>query len=520
MIEPVIFLGPPGTGKTTTLLDTVDQEMESGIPPDRIGFMTFTKRGVEEAVSRASARFHLPRSKFRYFNTLHSAAFRQLGLNSDQVFTGKKMQEFAEAYGLEIHGGLSTEDGTYSNFYGDDLILFFENFARITRIPVEHILSSNDYIIPDVERAWRIITDFRHHKAEQNLYDFTDMIEEFIKQDDPPRLEVLIVDESQDLSELQWLMVDILSRYVKRKYVAGDDDQTIFQWAGASTRFISMHGDVRVLQQSHRVPNAVHKLANRVISKVSDRRLKSWRPRDAEGSYTTIEGISQLDPRSLTTGKSVMMLGRTAKMLRSKFIPYCRGYGIPYSHFEFNGVKPSYARAITAWNLLQNGKMVPPADVLQIYSLLPTEGNEKKDKKPGVRYGFKTRLKNFADQQDPPDISMWDLRRDYGLLAEGTWQEIFTEIDPRDVQYIEKVLSNGFKLTDKPNIHISTIHRVKGGQADTVILLSDTAKVAEKFRTGNQDEETRVFYTGLTRTFEDLVVVHPDKRYHFGGLFE
>jgi superfamily I DNA/RNA helicase len=73
---------------------------------------------------------------------------------------------------------------------------------------------------------------------------------------------------------------------------------------------------------------------------------------------------------------------------------------------------------------------------------------------------------------------------------------------------------------EKPKIHISTIHRVKGGQADTVVLLSDTAKAAEKFGTGNQDEETRTFYTAVTRTYENLIVIHPDKRRYFEGLFE
>jgi superfamily I DNA/RNA helicase len=112
------------------------------------------------------------------------------------------------------------------------------------------------------------------------------------------------------------------------------------------------------------------------------------------------------------------------------------------------------------------------------------------------------------------------LRQDFGLLAVGTWQEIFTEIDPKDVEYIERVLNNGHSLLETPKVHISTIHRVKGGQADTVVLLSDTAKAADKFGTGNQDEETRVFYTGVTRAFENLVMVHPDKRYHFERLFE
>jgi superfamily I DNA/RNA helicase len=36
----------------------------------------------------------------------------------------------------------------------------------------------------------------------------------------------------------------------------------------------------------------------------------------------------------------------------------------------------------------------------------------------------------------------------------------------------------------------------------------------------NRDEETRVFYTGITRTFEDLIVVYPDKKYYFEELFE
>lgn len=519
MIEPTIFLGPPGTGKTTKLLDTVNQEMENGVPPDRIGFMTFTKRGVEEAISRASARFNLPRDKFRYFNTLHSAAFRHLGLNTAQVFTGKRVREFGEENGFEFWGGLSSDDGTYSSFYGDDLVLFLENYARITRIPIEQVLSNYDYALSDSERAWRIIKLMRLYKAEQGMFDFTDMIEQFIKIDDPPRLEVLIIDEAQDLSELQWQMVWLLARFVKRMYIAGDDDQTIFTWAGASERFITMHGSVTVLQQSFRVPHTVHALANRVIAQVRNRREKTWNPRDAKGSYTTIEGIARLNPLHLDPENgSTMLLARTVKMLRHTFIPYCRQHGILYRYFESNSIKPTQAVAIDAWNRLQDGQSIPAIDVTRIYGLLPSEGHKKK--KGLVKKGYKVQLNRIADQPEPPKFTMQELRKDYGLLAEGPWKEVFTEIDPRDVQYIQTVLDKGFSILDKPHVHISTIHRVKGGEADTVVLMSDTAKPAEQFSSINQDEETRVFYTGITRTKEDLVVIHPYKKRYYEGLFE
>jgi len=516
MIEPTIFLGPPGTGKTTALLDVVEREMRHGVAPDRVGYMTFTKRGVEEAVSRASEQFSLPRIRFRYFNTLHAAAFRQLDLKKDEVFTGKRVKEFAEEYGYDLHGGLSAEDGTYTHFFGDDLVLFFENYSRITRRPIEYVLSEYDYLLPDYERAQRVIKDFREFKKKNNLLDFTDMIEEFIALDEAPLLEVLIVDEAQDLSELQWAMVELLARRVKRMYIAGDDDQTIYEWAGASERFISMPGKVELLRQSHRVPIKIHTLANRIIKHIINRRDKTWLPRNAVGSLSWIENMSQVDPASCDGDKSIMMLGRTVKLIKHKFLPYCRSHGLLYRYFDANSIKPAHARAITSWNYLQEGKTIPVSDAIKIYNLLPSEGHSKK---PGIAYGFKARLSRLAERQEDIDLNLQELRNDYGLNINGTWNEVFTEIDSNDVTYIQKVLDNGTNLLTKPNIHISTIHRVKGGQANKVFLLSETAKLSDKFAT-NQDEETRVFYTGITRTFEELCIVHPDRRYHFEGLFE
>ena len=53
-----IVLGPPGTGKTTTLLNEVDKYLKQ-TDPDKIGYFSFTQKAAYEARDRAMSNFNL-----------------------------------------------------------------------------------------------------------------------------------------------------------------------------------------------------------------------------------------------------------------------------------------------------------------------------------------------------------------------------------------------------------------------------------------------------------------------------
>ena len=57
MKEWNIVLGPPGTGKTTYLLNTVENLFDKGIAPYELAYVAFTKKAATEALSRAIVKF-------------------------------------------------------------------------------------------------------------------------------------------------------------------------------------------------------------------------------------------------------------------------------------------------------------------------------------------------------------------------------------------------------------------------------------------------------------------------------
>ena len=66
-----IVLGPPGTGKTHTLLNKVDDYLKE-TDPDKVGYFAFTKKAANEAKERAMNKFNLGEDDLPYFSIFFS----------------------------------------------------------------------------------------------------------------------------------------------------------------------------------------------------------------------------------------------------------------------------------------------------------------------------------------------------------------------------------------------------------------------------------------------------------------
>jgi superfamily I DNA/RNA helicase len=492
-----IILGPPGTGKTTKLLHIVDQCLEGSILPSEICFVSFTRKAAVEAINRAAEKFQKPHNEFPFFKTLHSLAFNRLGMQRSQVMGFGNYIDVARLLGFSISGRGMSEDGTFAGFEKGDRLLFTENLARVQCVDIRALwetLPNEDLDILELEQLRDTLLEYKRINAKM---DFTDMIAEFNRVKPIPDFKVLIVDEAQDLSRNQWGMVDVLAEKAEEVYVAGDDDQSIFRWAGADTDYwINLPGSVTVLDQSYRVPAKVAEVANDIISRVSKRREKIWKPRQELGEVHHIFGVENLD---LSQG-TWLLLARNGYMLE-KYENYCTMQGYLYDSPAGNRLRGPAWEAVRIWERLRAGKEQVIGDCVKVYEFMSI--------KERVRYGSKGKLLKLEKELPGTMLNLDTLKKDWGLLTDAIWHEALDRLSTEDREYFLAALRNGEKVGREPRIKIATIHSVKGGEAENVCIITDMAIRTHLEMQQNPDDEARVWYVAVTRAKQRLYIIQP-----------
>ena len=470
MKEPIKIYGPPGTGKTFRLIRRVNAYVRTGTPYHKIGYFAFTKKAAKEARERIG----VDEKQVPYFQTLHAFCFHLLNLNESDIMQPHHYEALGKKLNIRVN---------FNDKYNEEQTHFLTcnnpYFQMIQRsinkdISLREEFDLNEHDRKDID-SWdtinHIYINLQEYKTKMHLLDFNDLVKKVVNSKKFPKLKAVFIDEAQDLSPLQWQLYDKLKENCEDMYLAGDDDQAIFAWAGADVnRFIQEPANEKVLRYSRRVSKAVQDQSQIAVSQISGiRKHKEYLPRAQKGHASYINNFGQVD---LSKGKW-LILTRTKsnlldimKELKSKNIYYQTNKGKSFNVGIYNG-----AMAYTKW--IREGKL---------------EEKEINDVKEYIPNGN------------------WN--------PEKNWYDIFVA-DQKEILYIRNIISGGEKLYENARIWLSTIHAAKGGEEDNVILsLHQGAKVQKSIRLSvdKQDEEHRVWYVGITRARNNLYKLKAKKK--------
>ena len=491
------IFGPPGTGKTTTLLNMVDKALENGIRPMDIAFLAFTKKAATEAKERAAARFDLdPKEDLANFRTLHSLALAMSDIRKDQVMQSENYRELSKVTGVNLTGNKAAdfEEDLPSVTSSSDPILGVINLARLRKVPLR-----DQYNISNLDKDWNLVSYvdscLKEYKHRFGLYDFTDMLAVFANNGARycPDFKLTFLDEAQDLSPLQWDIAHLLDAKSEKMYCAGDDDQAIYRWAGADVdHFITLEGGSETLSQSYRIPRVVHSLAEGIASRITMRFPKRYEPKKEEGKLVRINSVASLD----MSEDSWLVMAQAGYLLQSVAQDLKAG-GYLFSYRGHRSISERQSLAVNGWERLRNGKMVTGDVARKIYSFMSI--------KTRVTRGFK----KLPGLDDDGEVNLEQLQEHFGLLAtkDMIWHEAMDNLPETDRAYIIAMLRRGEKFNAEPRITVSTIHGSKGGEADNVVLFTDLSPAADEQMRRNPDDMHRVFYVAVTRTKNALYVV-------------
>lgn len=462
------------THNTRRLIEEVSKELETR-RPEELAFVTFTRKGAEEGLRRVCSKLMFEPEDLPYFRTLHSLTFHALNLKGTQMFGRLDQRKFNKEFGYnvnrcEVDTGkvAATTDSLYLDFYD------MERSGALT---------SKQLAEADIEKAYynQIVRDYEAYKAREGKVDFFDCLIKYVENGEALPVKVAMIDEAQDITALQWKVIDKAFRKAEKIIIAGDDKQSIYAYSGARPDFLiqlSKQFPVEHLSKSYRIPYSVYKLSVAITNFIGEKTEQKAEPRmeNGEGMIMQLNGLERIlnfldesciknDPDKTAwyiLARNNCFLEEPKKVLEEALIPYW-----------------------TADGFFMGGEIMKR---LKDYENFKMEGYRDPKKKEDFqrKFGIEDFTQPFTETN---------------LFTEGRKWVYASYIEKYGLKKLEEMCKWN------PQVLVSTIHHVKGGEAKNVAIMLDTTRKTKGNVFENIDEELRILYVGVTRAKENLFLI-------------
>ncbi|PCR92480.1 UvrD-helicase domain-containing protein [Natrinema ejinorense] len=564
------LFGGPGSGKTTALLDHVEDILEQeGVTFRDILVVSYTRAAAQEVRERLADRLdESPRALQGNVCTMHAKAYELLDLSRSDVIGESDKEEFCEEYGIEYEDEYSGAGRrtARSTTIGNKVIATSQWLQRTSRevsdwydvpfqwdeeevrLPPEidpNAQEGNKYTptwpsdddridVPETIRAWR------SYKGEHGKIGFADMLERVKQRSLLPNVDYLVIDEFQDITTLQYDVYEEWKPHMEQVLIAGDDDQVVYSWQGADPALLleeEVDEDV-ILPNSYRLPSNVLNAVNKEIRHIDHRQDKDLKPRTEGGAVEARTNGSMLDVvrmvrRTLVEGDGTIMVLFRARYQMFQFIDEFITEGVPFTSLTdqrmWTDRLTQYVRAVEA---IDAGEDVTGLQARRLADMLQESA-----------FGTNDRDALFDEIDERQEEAGIDDLEQLMIPSEVIVDHAPFMPDPASAADMLRKVTNfqkksvrsyfgigEYKGMDTDRVRVGTIHSAKGREADHVFVGTDlTEKVVEQMvatvddpeavpgceeftKTTSPvpvltDNERRVFYVGMSRARERLVLL-------------
>lgn len=281
---PSLVVAGAGTGKTRTLLYRLAYLVETGIPPEDIVLLTFTRRTAREMLSRASFLLDGRCNNVRG-GTFHAFCLSVLRQHAPRIgfpnnFTILDASDAADVVDV-LRGRLSgREKGKRFPTKRTLQTMFSAVRNRGESLP-RLIEESWPQFMDHLTGIESLYASFQAYKREHGLMDYDDLLIETLRlfhenasvlHSVASRCRHVLVDEYQDTNRAQAALVEAFASVHGNVMAVGDDAQSIYRFRGADfrniLRFPERFPGARVLKLEHnyRSTQPILDLANHLLT--------------------------------------------------------------------------------------------------------------------------------------------------------------------------------------------------------------------------------------------------------------